>query len=35
MKALYETTIVNTGGRDGSVSSPDNIFYKGGKSLGC
>lgn len=27
MKALYETTITNTGGRDGSVSSPDNIFY--------
>ncbi|WP_432351990.1 organic hydroperoxide resistance protein [Sporosarcina sp. A2] len=27
MKSLYETTIVNTGGRDGSVFSPDNIFY--------
>ncbi|MDW0109771.1 organic hydroperoxide resistance protein [Sporosarcina aquimarina] len=26
MKPLYETTIINTGGRDGSVYSPDNIF---------
>lgn len=26
MKTLYETTIINTGGRDGSVHSPDNIF---------
>ena len=26
MKALYETTIINTGGRDGYVYSPDNIF---------
>ncbi|EUJ40491.1 organic hydroperoxide resistance protein [Brochothrix campestris] len=27
MKKLYETTIINTGGRSGEVSSPDNIFY--------
>lgn len=26
MKALYETTIINTGGRSGEVHSPDNIF---------
>jgi len=27
MKTLYETTIVNTGGRQGEVHSLDNIFY--------
>lgn len=27
MKKLYETTIINTGGRSGEVSSPDNVFY--------
>ncbi|WP_433942944.1 organic hydroperoxide resistance protein [Paenibacillus sp. SN-8-1] len=27
MKTLYETTIVNTGGRNGNVHSPDNVFY--------
>ncbi|WP_099222050.1 organic hydroperoxide resistance protein [Listeria costaricensis] len=27
MKKLYETTIVNTGGRSGEVHSPDNVFY--------
>lgn len=27
MKALYETTIINTGGREGAVYSEDNIFY--------
>lgn len=26
MKPLYETTIINTGGRNGEVHSPDNIF---------
>lgn len=26
MKALYETTVVNTGGRTGEVHSLDNIF---------
>ncbi|WP_422122571.1 organic hydroperoxide resistance protein [Planococcus sp. X10-3] len=26
MKALYETTIINTGGRQGEVYSEDNIF---------
>ncbi|TYR81315.1 organic hydroperoxide resistance protein [Priestia megaterium] len=26
MKTLYETTIINTGGRSGEVHSPDNIF---------
>ncbi|MGG3451789.1 organic hydroperoxide resistance protein [Domibacillus aminovorans] len=26
MKPLYETTIINTGGREGEVHSPDNIF---------
>lgn len=27
MKALYETTVINTGGRQGEVFSEDNIFY--------
>ena len=27
MKPLYETTVTNTGGRQGEVHSPDNIFY--------
>ncbi|WP_298831272.1 organic hydroperoxide resistance protein [uncultured Planococcus sp.] len=27
MKTLFETTMINTGGRDGAVYSPDNIFY--------
>lgn len=27
MKTLFETTMTNTGGRDGAVYSPDNIFY--------
>lgn len=27
MKTLYETTIINTGGREGAVYSEDNIFY--------
>lgn len=27
MKTLYETTVVNTGGRQGEVHSLDNIFY--------
>lgn len=27
MKALYETTIINTGGRQGEVYSEDNIFF--------
>lgn len=26
MKTLYETTMINSGGREGSVYSPDNIF---------
>ncbi|OES43848.1 organic hydroperoxide resistance protein [Domibacillus iocasae] len=26
MKPLYEATIINTGGREGEVHSPDNIF---------
>lgn len=26
MKKLYETTVINTGGRSGEVHSPDNIF---------
>ncbi|WHX77819.1 organic hydroperoxide resistance protein [Priestia flexa] len=26
MKTLYETTVINTGGRSGEVHSPDNIF---------
>ncbi|KOO44210.1 organic hydroperoxide resistance protein [Priestia koreensis] len=26
MKTLYETTVTNTGGRNGEVFSPDNIF---------
>ncbi|WP_046175268.1 organic hydroperoxide resistance protein [Domibacillus indicus] len=26
MKPIYETTIINTGGRNGEVHSPDNIF---------
>ncbi|WP_309086903.1 organic hydroperoxide resistance protein [Domibacillus sp.] len=26
MKPIFETTIINTGGRDGEVHSPDNIF---------
>ncbi|WP_163652001.1 organic hydroperoxide resistance protein [Listeria sp. PSOL-1] len=26
MKKLYETTVINTGGRGGEVHSPDNIF---------
>lgn len=27
MKPLYETTVINTGGRQGAVYSEDNIFY--------
>ncbi|MGI2328946.1 organic hydroperoxide resistance protein [Planococcus sp. YIM B11945] len=27
MKPLYETTVINTGGRQGSVFTEDNIFY--------
>ncbi|MEN1005286.1 osmotically inducible protein C, partial [Listeria monocytogenes] len=27
MKKLYETTVINTGGRSGEVHSPDNVFY--------
>lgn len=27
MKKLYETTVINTGGRSGEVASPDNVFY--------
>lgn len=26
MKTLYETTVINTGGRQGIVQSPDNVF---------
>ncbi len=26
MKTLYETTMINSGGREGTVYSPDNIF---------
>jgi osmotically inducible protein OsmC len=26
MKTLYEATVINTGGRNGEVHSPDNIF---------
>ncbi|MBC2024871.1 organic hydroperoxide resistance protein [Listeria booriae] len=28
MKKLYETTVINTGGRKGEVHSPDNIFFQ-------
>ncbi|TWT14594.1 organic hydroperoxide resistance protein [Planomicrobium sp. CPCC 101079] len=27
MRSLYETTVINTGGRQGAVYSKDNIFY--------
>lgn len=27
MKKLFETTVINTGGRKGEVTSPDNVFY--------
>ncbi|PSL41403.1 Ohr subfamily peroxiredoxin [Planomicrobium soli] len=27
MKSLYETTVINTGGRQGAVYSEDHIFY--------